>query len=196
MKKRLLAVILSLCVLFAMSTVVSAAGNVNVDSEIITTKRFCPGAYITEETMVAPEYSGPVFVSGWEIQMPGSTNWIPYQGEALTEEYDGALLHYYVRSYKNESAYSNECTLIVKHNPIGDYYYSGTEHWRACADCNGKADVELHSFHEDGVDFGNIDGTMNNTICKTCGAHKTTQWSGIAVFFKWILAILAALGLG
>ncbi len=187
--KKLLAVILSVCVLFAMSTVVSAAGDATIETDIVTTKRVCPGAYVNDKTIGAPEVAGPVFSEGWEIKLPGSADFVPYEGQALDEADDGAVIRYYVATYDGDYDYSNECVLIVKHNPTGSYLYSGTDHWRVCADCGGKSGEDLHSFFESSS--GGSSG--GETACSVCGAHRTSQWTGLAAFFEWVFALIASL---
>ncbi len=187
--KKILAVILSVCVLFALATVVSAAGDATVETDIVTTIRVCPGAYINDKTVGEPQVSGPVFSEGWEIKLPGSTDFIPYEGQALTEADDGAVIRYYVSTYDGDYDYSNECALIVKHNPTGNYLYSGTDHWRVCADCGGKSGEELHSFFETSTGGS----TSGETACSVCGAHRTSQWTGLAAFFEWVFALIASL---
>ncbi len=189
MKKRILAIVLSLCVLFAMATVVSAAGSATVETDIVTTIRVCPGDYINDKTIGEPIVAGPVFSQGWEIKLPNSAEWIPYQGQAISESDDGALIRYYVATYDGDYDYSNECTVIAKHNPTGSYLYSGTDHWRVCADCGGKAGEDLHSFFES--DTGGTSG--KETACTVCGAHRTSQWTGLASFFEWLFALIASL---
>ncbi len=188
MKKKIFSLIMSLCLIVTMFTLVAgAAVAVEVEQTLPTIVRLCPGTVIGEKTDVilpAPEVYGPVYVQGWEVKLEGG-DWVPYQGEALDETYDGALIRYYAAPFSNDEgaySYSNECEIICKHNPKGPYKYSGTDHWRECADCGGKDGEELHSF------FGSFDTNHEDedTVCQVCGAKRTSQWTGLAGFLSWI----------
>lgn len=185
MTKKILALVLSLCFVFSLASIANAA-SVNIDSDIAITLGVCPGEYINDETIAAPDYSGAVFAKGWEIRVAGSEEWIPYDGSALTEEENGASLRYFVASSDGTYAYSNECVVTVKHNPEGPYKWDGSNHWRECVDCGEIADVEYHSFFE-------TPDNNNVTICSVCGAEKTAQWRGLAAFWTWLMNLIITL---
>lgn len=184
MAKKFLAVILSICVLFSLACVASAA-TLSIDSDIAITLRICPGEGL-DGNIAAPSKSGPVFSEGWEIRIAGSEEWIPYEGAALDEEYNAASVRYFVASYGGEYKYSNECILTVAHNPKGSYKWDGSNHWRECADCGEKADVAYHSFFT-------TPETNDITICSVCGAEKTAQYRGLAAFWSWLMALISSL---
>ena len=183
MKKRVLSLIMSVCLIFTVFACVGAASFVEVEKTLPAIVRLCPGAIIgetTESILPAPAVYGDVYQQGWEIKVEGG-EWIPYDGEPLELEDNGAVVRYFAVTYSNnpeDYVYSNECELIVKHNPTGEYLYSGTDHWRVCADCGGKADEDLHDFFEK--------PTATNTVCGICGAKRTSQWTGLASFFDWL----------
>lgn len=183
MKKRVLSLILSVCILFTVFTCVAGAAAVEVDQTLPTIVRLCPGTVIgdsTKEVLPVPAIYGAVYSQGWEIKVEGG-DWVPYDGEPLELTDDGAKVRYFAVTYSNDVndyAYSNECELIVKHNPTGEYLYSGTDHWRVCADCGGKDGEDLHDFFEK--------PSSTNTVCGVCGAKRTSQWTGLASFFDWL----------
>lgn len=186
MKKRVFSLVMSLCLIVTMFSIVVGAANVEVDETLPTTVTLCPGTVIDETTedLPAPIVYGDVYVQGWEIKREGG-DWVPYHGEVLDETYDGAMIRYYAAPLSNNEAdyvYSNVCELICKHNPKGAYKYSGTNHWRECADCGGKANDDLHSYFDD-FDTNN---EQLDTVCKVCGQKRTSQWTGLAAFFSWI----------
>ena len=185
MKKKVLSIILSVCLLFTVFTCVAgAADTVEVEKTLPATVRLCPGTVIGQDStdlLSAPLVYGDVYQQGWEIKTVDG-DWVPYDGKTpLDETYDGASVRYFAITYSNnydDYKYSNECVLIVKHNPTGSYLYSGTSHWRVCADCGEKADEELHDHFEE--------PTGDNTVCGVCGAKRTSQWNGLASFFDWL----------
>ena len=185
--KKVISLIMSICFIFTMFACVSSAASVEVDPSLPAIIRLCPGTVIgeaTEDILPTPEVYGAVYSEGWEIKVEGG-DWVPYQGEPLELTDDGAKIRYFAITFSNDIkdyAYSNECDLIVKHNPTGSYLYSGTEHWRVCADCGGQSDVELHDHFED--------PKAGNTVCGVCGAKRTSQWTGLAAFFDWLLATI------
>jgi len=194
MKKKIFSLIMSLCLIVTMFTIVAGAAAVEVELTLPTIVRLCPGTVIGEKTeavLPAPEVYGSVYVEGWEVKREGS-DWVPYHGEALDETYDGALIRYYAAPFSNNEAdyaYSNECEIICKHNPKGPYKYSGTDHWRECADCGGKDGEELHDFF-DSFDTNHED---LDTVCQVCGAKRTSQWTGLAGFLSWIFREILSL---
>lgn len=187
MKKRVLSLIMSVCLIFTVFACVAGAASVEVEQTLPTIIRFCPGTVIgdsTAEVLPVPVVYGSVYQQGWEIKVEGG-DWVPYDGSPLDLEDDGAMIRYFAISYSNDAndyAYSNECELIVKHNPTGSYIYSGSEHWRVCADCGGEDGVELHDHFED--------PKSGNTVCGVCGAKRTAQWTGLAAFFDWLLTTI------
>ncbi len=189
MKKRIFAIVMSVCLLFtALSCVASAAGEFSVAQTLPNALRLCPGTVLGEtDKLVAPDVYGAVYSQGWEIKNEIG-QWVPYTGEPL-EPTDCLEIRYYAVPFTNDHsayAYSNEIKVIVQHNPTGEYLYSGTHHWRVCADCGGGEDVkEVHS-HFDG------DATSDTgfSTCTVCGAHRTTQWTGLAGFFQWLFDVV------
>ncbi|MBO5462654.1 MAG: hypothetical protein J6A49_05010 [Clostridia bacterium] len=183
MTKRVLSAILSVCLLFGVfSCFASAAAIPTIDSEIPVKVRICPGRVIDID---APEVNGNVYAQGWEIKVVGG-DWIPYDGEPLDRFDDGAYIRYFAANSVGGYAYSNEALLIIDHNPIGDYKYSGTDHWRDCADCDGKADKGAHTT------LG-ADATAGDNICKVCGHRRTSQYTGLLAFFEWVMALIGSL---
>ncbi len=196
MKKRIFSLILSVCLLATMFVfATSAADIVEVEQSLPTIVKFCPGTVIgpdTEKVLPTPVTYGSVYSKGWEIQLEGTDDWVPYNGEALDASYDGAKIRYFAVPYSNNQAdykYSNECELIVKHNPQGAYMSSGTEHWRLCADCGQKDGSDMHTF----FDQFDMENEANDTICKVCGAKRTSQWTGLFGFFQWLLKTVMGL---
>ena len=194
MKKKIFSLIMSLCLIATMFTIIASAATVEVEQTLPSIVRLCPGTVIGEKTaeiLPAPEAYGEIYVEGWEIKREGG-DWVPYHGEVLDETYDGAVIRYYAAPFSNNEAdyvYSNECELICKHNPKGPYKYSGTNHWRECADCGGKDGDDLHKFFDE-FDTNHED---QDTVCKVCGAKRTSQWTGLAGFLSWIFREVLAL---
>lgn len=190
MKKRVFSLIMSVCILFTLFTCVAGASDVEVEQTLPTIIRLCPGTVIgesTESILPTPVVYGSVYEQGWEIKLEGG-DWVPYNGEVLDETYDGATIRYFATPFSNlesDYVYSNECQLICKHNPTGPYEYSGTDHWRMCADCGGKDGEDLHDFFDD--------PKTDNTVCTICGAKRTSQWTGLAAFFEWLFATIFSL---
>lgn len=187
MKKRVLATMLAVCLLFSVfACVASAEGEILVD-EIISSKRLCPGDVIDEYFIEAPEVSGAVYAEGWEIQRADGS-WVPYNGEPINEKAGTVIMIRYFAANIDGSAYgySNECTVTVKHNPKGDYEASGTDHWRICADCGGEADKGPHDHLAEGA-------TAANKVCSVCGHRRTSQWTGLLAFWEWIMALIGSL---
>lgn len=185
MKKKVLSLILSVCLLLTVFTCVASASTVEVEQTLPAVVRLCPGTVIgvdSKDVLSAPLVYGEVYQHGWEIKLVDG-DWVPYDGKTpIDETYDGAVIRYFAVTYSNnpeDYVYSNECQLTVKHNPTGSYLYSGTDHWRVCADCGGNANEELHDFFEE--------PTSTNTVCGVCGAKRTSQWTGLASFFDWLL---------
>lgn len=182
MTKKVLSVIMSVCLLFGVFTcMVSAAAVPTIDEEIPVKVRICPGRTIDIDT---PEVSGNVYSQGWEIKVVGG-EWIPYDGEPLEKSDDGSSIRYFAANSVGEFVYSNEALLTVEHNPIGDYKYSGMEHWRDCADCNGKADKGAHTTLGE-------DATAKDNICQVCGHQRTSQYTGILAFIEWVMALIGS----
>ena len=186
MKKRVLATILTVCLLFSvLACVASAEGEISV-AEIVSTKRICPGDVIDDYFIEAPEVTGPVYSEGWEIQKADGT-WIPYNGEPIGEKAGTFAIRYFAANIDGEIyGYSNECIVTAKHNPKGDYEMSGTDHWRVCADCGGEADKGGHDHLAEGA-------TAANKVCTVCGHRRTSQWTGLLAFQEWIMALIGSL---
>ncbi len=189
MKKRVLATILTVCLLFSvMACVAGAQSNLDVE-DIVSSIRICPGKVINDDVIEAPEVSGYYKVSGWEIQTVDGI-WLPYDGESIGDDVIG--LRYYAVDYSGNYERSNECSVRVEHNPIGDYQYSGTDHWRVCDDCGGQADKGGHT-HLGGS------ATANEKVCSVCGHVRTSQYTGLLSFWEWlfptVIEILAIFGI-
>ena len=188
--KKVISLALGVCLLLTMFLCGASAASVEVEPTLPTIIRLCPGTVIDEkikDVLPAPVVYGSVYAQGWEIKVAGG-DWVPYEGEPLELTDDGAMIRYYAAPYSNietEYAYSNECELIVKHNPTGSYLYSGTDHWRVCADCGGKDGEDLHTFFDE--------PKTGNTVCEICGAKRTSQWTGLASFFDWLFATIFSL---
>ncbi len=194
MKKRVFAIVMSVCLLFTAFSCIASAADVEVAQTLPTAVRICPGTIIGEGTkgkLDAPAVGGYVYAQGWEIKEAGASDdtWIPYDGEPITLSGKATEATYEVRYYAapfssdaSKYVYSNVSTVLVKHNPTGEYLYSGSYHWRVCADCGGKHGEALHSF----LDSGTGGMTGGETACTVCGAHRTPQWTGLAAFFQWL----------
>lgn len=190
MKKRIISLAMSVCLLLTMFVCSVSAATVEVDPTLPTIIRFCPGTVIGEDTadvLPAPVVYGSVFQEGWEVKTADG-EWVGYEGQPLDETYNGGAIRYFAAPYSNDEttyAYSNECELIIKHNPTGSYLYSGTDHWRVCADCGQKDGEDLHTFFDD--------AKPDDTVCQVCGAKRTPQWTGLAAFFDWLFATIFSL---
>ncbi len=184
MKKRVLATILTVCLLFSALACVAGAASVEV-GEIITSVRICPGKVINSDVIAEPEIKGYPKGSGWEIQTEDGL-WIPYDGSAIGERQTDFNLRYFTVDYSDNYVYSNVCAVRVAHNPIGDYQYNGTDHWRACDDCGGQAEKDGHT-HLAG------EATAADKVCRVCGHVRTSQYTGILAFIEWIMALIGSL---
>ncbi len=184
MKKRFLAIMLTICVLFcAFSCVVSAAPEITV-SDIIVETRICPGKTI-EQVIDAPAIVGNVYQQGWMIQTPDGV-WVPYSKEPIAEDAGTFRVKYFAADESGDIAYSNECVVTAEHNPAGSYEYDGLDHWRVCADCKGRVDVDGHTHLGEGA-------TATQKVCTVCGHIRTSQWTGLLAFWEWIMALLGSL---
>ena len=184
MKKRVLATILSVCLLFSVMACVASAASVEL-GEIISNVRICPGKVIDEKVIDSPEIKGYPKGSGWEVQTEDGL-WIPYDGEAIAENAKDFNLRYYAVDYSDNYVYSNVCSVRVAHKPIGDYQYSGTDHWRICDDCGGEAEKGGH-------DHLSSSATSADKVCRVCGHVRTSQYTGLLAFWEWIMALIASL---
>lgn len=180
MKKRVFAALITVCLLFSvLSCVASAALDITV-GEIPVVVRVCPGQAINIEM---PEFD--VYSQGWQIKTVDGV-WIPYDMSPLTEADDGKEIRYFVANEIGEFEYSdNTCTLIVEHNPDGEYKYDGMYHWRECQDCDGQVDKEGHTT------LGS-DATSEDKVCKVCGQVRTSQYTGLLAFWNWLMNDLLA----
>lgn len=184
MKKRVLATILTVCLLFSVMACVASAATVEV-GEIVKSVRICPGKVIDEDVIEEPEIKGYIKGSGWEVQNSNGF-WVPYDGAPIDEMTKSFNLRYFIVDYSNNYVYSNECSVKVAHNPIGDYKYSGTEHWRDCTDCDGQAEKGGHTHLGE-------DALADNKVCRVCGHVRTSQYTGLLAFIEWIMALVASL---
>ncbi len=181
MKKRVFAALITVCLLFSvLSCVASAAPNFTV-GEISVTERVCPGQVLNLEK---PEVVGSEpYAEGWEIKTVDGV-WIPYDGAPLTEADNGKEVRYFAANEIGEYVYSeNSCTLIVEHNPDGEYKYDGMYHWRECQDCDGQVDKEGHTT------LGS-EPTAADKVCKVCGQVRTSQYNGLLGFWEWLMALI------
>lgn len=183
MTKKVLSAIICVCLLFCtFSCVASAAAIPVIESEIPAKVRVCPDTVIN---VTAPEVSGNVYSEGWEIKYVGG-DWIPYDGEPLTKDADGASIRYFAANAVGGYAYSNEAIIVLEHNPVGAYKYDGTNHWRECDDCGGQANYGGHTTLGESA-------TAKDNICKVCGHVRTSQYTGILVFWEWLMALITSL---
>lgn len=184
MKKRVLATILTVCLLFSVMACMASAASVEI-GEIVANVRICPGKVIDEKVIASPEVKGYPKSAGWEIQTEDGL-WVPYGGEPIGERQADFKLRYFTVDYSNNYTYSNECAVRVAHNPIGDYHYSGTDHWRLCDDCGGEAEKDGHTHLANNP-------SADNKVCQVCGHVRTSQWTGILSFIEWLMALVGAL---
>lgn len=184
MKKRVLATILAVCLLFSvMACGAGAAVTDIVVNDIVSNIRICPGKIIDENVIAEPNVEGYEKVSGWEVKLSNGT-WLPYDGKGVQE--DVVALRYFAVDYAGNYEYSNECTVRVEHNPVGDYQYSGTDHWRVCDDCGGQADKGGHTH------LG-AEAAAKDKVCQVCGHVRTSQYNGLLSFWEWLLPTVMAI---
>lgn len=185
MKKTVLAAILCICMLFSICAVGASAATVSV-GEIVRVARICPGDVIDDVSIGEPSYVGAVYTTGWEI-LDANGHWVPYQDQPINEK-EGTVIYvrYFAADISGEYAYSNVCEVTVKHNPQGAYQYSGTDHWRICADCGGEAEKGGHDHLAEGA-------TAANKVCTVCGQVRTSQWTGILAFWEWLMNLITTL---
>lgn len=188
MKKRVLATILTVCLLFSVMACVAGAATGEADiliEDIISSKRICPGDVIDFDFIERPATEGGIYAEGWEIKTVDGI-WIPYDGEPIEEKAGTFSIRYFAADSQGRYAYSNECVVTAAHNPAGAYEYSGTDHWRVCLDCGGQADKGGHT-HLSG------DATADNKVCDVCGHVRTSQYTGILAFLEWVLDLIFSL---
>lgn len=181
MKKRVLAALITVCLLFSVfACVASAAPNIIV-GEVIASQRVCPGEVLDIE---APDVLGETYAEGWEIKTVDGV-WVPYEaGQIITEDDNGREVRYFAANEIGEYVYStNTCVLVVKHNPQGAYEYDGMYHWRDCSDCGGQADKGGHTTLEGTA-------TSGDKVCKVCGQVRTSQYTGILAFWEWLMNLI------
>ena len=186
MRKRVLATILSVCLLFSVMACVASAESEIIVGEIISSKRICPGDVINFAFIERPEIEcNEIKSEGWEIQRADG-NWVPYNGKPIAEDAGTFNLRYFVADPYGNYGYSNECVVIAKHNPAGTYQTSGTDHWRVCADCGAETEKGGH-------DHLGADAKAENKVCTICGHVRTSQYTGLLGFWEWILALILSL---
>ena len=188
MKKRVLATILTVCLLFSVLACVAGAADEDADiivGDIISSKRICPGDVIDFNFIPEPTIEGGVYAKGWEITTADGI-WVPYDGEPISENAGTFSVRYFAVDAKGDGDRSNECVVTVAHNPSGAYEYSGTDHWRVCLDCGGQADKGGHT-HLSST------STSADKVCRVCGHVRTSQWTGMLVFWEYILMIIMSL---
>ena len=76
MKKRVLATVLTVCLLFGALACVASAASVTV-GEIVSSVRICPGKIIDSDVIDEPVVKGYPKGSGWEVQKDDGL-WVPY----------------------------------------------------------------------------------------------------------------------
>lgn len=179
--KKVLATMLAVCLLFSVMACVAGAATVEV-GEIVTNIRVCPGKVIDDSIIAEPSIKGYAKNFGWEIQNSEGF-WVEYNGTVIEESQGDFNLRYFVVDYDGVYTYSNVCSVRVAHNPIGDYQYSGTDHWRVCGDCGGQADKGGH-------DHLSADATAANKVCTVCGHVRTSQYTGILSFMEWFMSLI------
>lgn len=185
MKKRVLATILTVCLLFSvLACVANAEASITI-GEIISSKRICPGDVIDFEFIARPETEGGIYAEGWEIKTADGI-WVPYDGEPISENAGTFSIRFFAADAQGNYAYSNECVVTAKHNPSGAYQMSGTDHWRVCVDCGAETDKGGHDHLAEGA-------TADNKVCSVCGNVRTSQWTGILAFWEWIMLIIMSL---
>lgn len=186
MKKRVLATILSVCLLFSVMACMASASSDFTVAEIISSKRICPGDVIDDNFIEAPEVTGPIYAQGWEISYEDGI-WFPYEGDPIAEDVGTFAIRYFVANADGTSyAYSNECVVTAKHNPKGGYETSGTDHWRVCDDCGAECEKGGH-------DHLSESATAANKVCSICGHRRTSQWTGLLAFWEWIMSLISSL---
>lgn len=188
MKKRVLATMLAVCLLFSALACMASAATGEADitvGEIISTKRICPGDVIDFSFIPRPAIEGGVYAEGWEIKTPDGI-WVPYDREPISENAGVFSLRYFAADAQGRYAYSTECVVTAAHNPSGPYEYDNSEHWRICDDCEGKANVEVHSHLS-------ADATAINKVCSICGHERSSSLTGLLAFFEWILDLIFSL---
>ena len=188
MKKRVLATLLAVCLLFSAMACVAGAATGEADiiiADIVTSKRICPGDVIDFDFIARPETEGGIYAEGWEIKTEDGV-WMPYDGQPISEDAGTFSIRFFAADAQGHYAYSNECVVTAAHNPSGAYEYSGTDHWRICVDCGGQTDKGGHTH------LG-ADATTSNKVCTVCGSVRTSQWTGLLAFWEWLLALIGSL---
>ncbi len=182
MKKRVLATILAVCLLFSVMACVASAASDIVVGDIISSKRICPGDIINFAFIERPEIECQEIKSeGWEIQRADGI-WVPYNGKSIAEDAGTFNLRYFVADTYGNYGYSNVCVVIAKHNPSGAYQTSGTDHWRVCSDCGAEAEKGGHDHLSD--------ATPENKVCSVCGHVRTSQYTGLITFWNWLINLI------
>lgn len=188
MKKRVLATIFAVCLLFSVMACVASAATGGADinvGEIISSKRICPGDVIDFSFIPRPAIEGGVYAEGWEIKTPDDI-WVPYDGEPISEDAGVFNIRYFAADAEGRYAYSTECVVTAAHNPAGEYKFDNSEHWRICADCDGRANVEVHSHLS-------AEATAANKVCNICGHERSSSLTGLLAFFEWVLNLVFSL---
>ena len=181
--KKVLISLITLCLLMGVFTCVVSAEAIITVCDVVVSERICPGKVLDID---APEVIGSAVSTGWEIQTVDGV-WVPYDGQPLDESDDGKQVRYFAADEAGEYAYSgNTCTLVIEHKPQGAYEYSGTDHWRICAECGGKTDEGHHTT------LGS-DALAANKVCQVCGQVRTPQYNGLLGFWEWLLNVVLAM---
>ena len=190
MKKKLLAALISvIIVMSAFACVCSvSAGVAGFDvADIEDAIKVCPGTALPLEAPAVIEYS-EAFSQGWEIKYSEGGDWMPYDGSAFPEDADPGIsqvvwVRYFVTDVTGmEKETSNVCEVTVAHTPQGGFEKNALEHWRVCAECDGKCDMEPHT--------SLTDGGANGETCTVCGGQRSYHFSFFFNFLNWIMGII------
>ena len=188
MKKRVLATLLAVCLLFSVMACVASAATGGADisvGEIVSSKRICPGDVIDFDFIPRPAIEGGVYAEGWVVETPDGV-WVPYDREPISEDAGTFKIRYFAADAQGRYAYSTECVVTAAHNPSGSYKYDNSEHWRVCADCEGRAEVAVHTHLS-------AEAPADGEVCNVCGHVRASSLTGILAFFEWILDLVFSL---
>lgn len=185
--KKILATVLSLVVVLTLFTVCFSASAAFTVADIESNVRVCPGAPLPLE---APEIFGDEpFAQGWEIKYSETGSWVAYDGSALPEHNTAAdregtvWVRYFVTDMSGDARVeTNECEVTLAHVPQGKFETSMLEHWKICADCGAKCDVEAHT--------SLADSGTNGETCSVCGNQRRYGFTFVMNFWNWLLNLI------
>lgn len=193
MKKKFLAALMSVVIVMSVFACVCSvsAGVAGFEiADIENAIKVCPGTALPLEAPEFDEYA-ELFSQGWEIAYsdpgddPESVNWYPYDGSAFPENSAPGSTEVWVRYFVTDRsggarATSNICTVTLAHTPQGGYEKDALDHWRICAECDGKCDMGSHTSLADGAP----------ETCTVCGDQRSYHLSFIEKLWHWILDII------